>query len=84
MLNDRLGKVSVKIISELLTCTGDVWRTYTFPNLPKHIMSIPIIVYATNNPKGCYVIRDMDASGQVKVYSPVSQDVGVVLVLFNA
>ena len=47
-------------------------------------MSIPIIVAASKDPKGCYVIRDMSVSGAVKVYSPVSQDVRVVLVLFNA
>ena len=42
------------------------------------------IVDAAKDPKGCYVIRDMSGSGAVKVYSPVSQDVRVVLVLFNA
>lgn len=80
-LNTKITSKTTKYAYETLTCQSGVIREYTFQNLPSHATSIPVIGGATSNAFGCYVIRDFSNTGKVKVYSPVSQDVVVYLIL---
>lgn len=68
---------------ELLTCSAGVVREYTFPNLPEHKISFPVLIGASSNIAGCVVARDTNATGKIKVYSPIQQDVQVLLIMLN-
>lgn len=82
-LNTKITSKTTKYAYETLTCQSGVVREYTFQNLPSHATSLPVIGGATKNAFGCYVIRDFSTTGKVKVYSPVSQDVVVYLILLT-
>ena len=70
--------------SEILTVQAGQWREYIFKNLPEHKLSLATIMSGSDVSKtaGCYVRRDFTISGKIYVYSPISQDVHVALVLF--
>lgn len=70
----------IYITNELITCTANTWRDYTFPNLPAHKISIPLLGTASS---GCIVVRNFDVTGGVRVFSPVSQNLLVYLVCFK-
>lgn len=84
-LNSSLSKgyQLTNITSELITCKAGQIREYIFPNLPKHELSLPFIDYATVTIEQTNVYRNMFTTGAVRVYSPIDQDVEVMLVLFN-
>lgn len=58
-------------------------REYTFPNLPEHKISFPVLIGASSNIAGCVVTRDVSITGKIKVYSPIQQDVQVLLIMLN-
>lgn len=58
-------------------------REYTFPNLPEHKISFPVLIGASSNIAGCVVARDANITGRIKVYSPIQQDVQVLLIMLN-
>lgn len=60
---------------ELITCTANTPRTYKFPEVPGAVISFPMAGLP-----GVIVTRNFDISGSVTILSPVSQDVGVVLI----
>lgn len=72
-LNTNMLKVVTQ--HELITCTANTPRTYIFPEVPGAIISFPMAGLP-----GVIVTRDFTVSGSVTVLSPVSQDVGVVLI----
>ena len=66
----------------MLTCSANILRTYTFTSLPKHKFSFPLIVNAAKQIDNVFVYRDFSTNGAVKVLSPISQDVHIILVVF--
>lgn len=84
-LKEALGinALNTKYTHELLTCSAGVVREYTFPNLPEHKISFPVLIGASSNIAGCVVARDTNATGKIKVYSPIQQDVQVLLIMLN-
>lgn len=76
-------QINTKYTNEILTCSAGVIREYTFPNLPEHKMSFPVLVDASSNIAGCIVARDVNITGRIKVYSPIQQDVTVLLIMLN-
>lgn len=75
------NKVSVKYKNENLTCTAGVIREYTFQDLPTHRISFPVLAGASININGCIVCRDTNVTGKLRVYSPINQDVLVMLIM---
>ena len=73
---------NIKIYEELLTCNANIMRTYTFPSLPKHKFSFPLIVNAAKQIDNVFVYRDFSTDGTVKFLSQISQDVHIILVVF--
>ena len=69
--------------NELITCEAGQIREYIFPNLPKHKFSLAFVAGATVNIAQTNVYRNILTTGGVKVYSPIDQDVDVMLVLFG-
>lgn len=81
-LNTKINAKTTKYAYETLTCQAEVVREYTFQGLPQHVTSIPVIGGATKDAFGSYVIRDFSTTGKVRIYSPITQDVVVYLILF--
>lgn len=75
---------SVYYVSEILTVQAGQWREYIFKNLPEHKLSLATIMSGSDVSKtvGCYVRRDFTTTGKIYVYSPITQDVYVALILF--
>ena len=84
-LNSTTQMLRVGTYTELLTCQAKTWRGYTFKNLPEHTFSFPIIAGVGDNGQleGCQVIRDFSEVGKILVYSPIAQNVNVMLVVMN-
>lgn len=84
-LKEALGinALNTKYTNEVLTCSAGVVREYTFPNLPEHKISFPVLIGASSNIAGCVVARDVSITGKIKVYSPIQQDVQVLLIMLN-
>lgn len=84
-LNSTTQMLRVRTYTELLTCQAKTWRGYTFKNLPEHTFSFPIIAGVGDNGQleGCQVIRDFSEVGKILVYSPIAQNVNVMLVVMN-
>lgn len=83
-LNSNLAnKIGLKLKTETLTCSAGIIRNYTFPNLPTHNFSFPIISSCSLNYEGVAVGRNVIEDGSIWVYSPVSQDIIVYLVVFT-
>ena len=68
---------------ELLDCYADNIRYYTFPNMPEHKMSFPILTDATGNLKDVVVARNLTEEGGIKILSPITQQVQVVLIILT-
>ena len=84
-LNQSLeGLTCVKYVTETLTVSANVWREYTFKNLPNHKLSIAMIMSGDDVSKtnGCYVRRNFDTTGKIYVYSPISQNLQIALIMF--
>lgn len=77
------NKIGLKLKTETLTCSAGIIRNYTFPNLPTHNFSFPIISSCSLNYEGVAVGRNVIEDGSIWVYSPVSQDIIVYLVVFT-
>lgn len=75
---------SIYYASEILTVQAGQWREYVFKNLPEHKLSLATIISGSDVSKtvGCYVRRDFTTTGKIYVYSPITQDVHVALILF--
>ena len=58
-LKEALGinALNTKYTNEVLTCSAGVVREYTFPNLPEHKISFPVLIGASSNIAGCVVAR---------------------------
>lgn len=83
-INSNLAnKIGLKLKTETLTCSAGIIRNYTFPNLPTHNFSFPIISSCSLNYEGVAVGRNVIEDGSIWVYSPVSQDIIVYLVVFT-
>ena len=82
-INGSLNSMHIEYRTEAITCQAETIREYTFPNLPDHIFSLPIVVNADSNMIGCAAYRDVRTTGKVKVYSPIAQNVHVVLILLK-
>ena len=78
-----MNRIDNGIVNETLTCTAGQIREYVFPNLRKHEISLAFVVGATVRIAQTNVYRNASVTGGVKVYSPVNQDVEVMLVLFG-
>lgn len=78
------GLTCVKYVTETLTVSANVWREYTFKNLPNHKLSIAMIMSGDDVSKtnGCYVRRNFDTTGKIYVYSPISQNLQIALIMF--
>lgn len=74
----------IGIMNETLTCTAGQIREFIFPDLPKHELSVAFVVNATASIAQTNVYRNISVTGGVKVYSPINQDVEVMLVLFGS
>ncbi len=83
-INSNLAnKIGLKLKTETLTCSAGIIRNYTFPNLPTHNFSFPIISSCSLKYEGVAVGRNVIEDGSIWVYSPVSQDIIVYLVVFT-
>ena len=69
--------------NELLSCNAGQIRKYTFPNLPEHKLSLAFVIEASVSIAQTNVYRNLSITGGVEVYSPINQDVKVMLVLFD-
>ena len=58
-------------------------REYTFTNLPDHDISIPFIADGTVAANNCFVLRNLNSVGTVRLFSPVSQNLSVILILYK-
>ena len=67
----------------MLDCTANTIRYYTFPNMPDHKMSFPILTDATGNLKDVVVARNLSEAGGIKILSPIAQQVQVVLIILT-
>ena len=67
----------------MLDCTANTIRYYTFPNMPDHKMSFPILTDATGNLKDVVVARNLSEAGGVKILSPITQQVQIVLIILT-
>lgn len=74
-------KVSMSYKNENLTCTAGVIREYVFQGIPTHRISFPVLTGASTNINGCIVYRDTNVTGKIRVYSPINQDVSVMLII---
>lgn len=82
-LNGSLNAMHMDYRTEVITCQAETMREYIFPNLPDHIFSFPLIVNAESSMIGCAAYRDIRTTGKVKVYSPITQNVHVALILLK-
>lgn len=82
-LNGSLNAMHMDYRIEVITCQAETMREYIFPNLPDHIFSFPLIVNAESSMIGCAAYRDIRTTGKVKVYSPITQNVHVALILLK-
>ena len=83
IFSNLANKIGLKLKTETLTCSAGIIRNYTFPNLPTHNFSFPIISSCSLNYEGVAVGRNVIEDGSIWVYSPVSQDIIVYLVVFT-
>lgn len=82
-LSGSLNAMHMDYRTEVITCQAETMREYIFPNLPDHIFSFPLIVNAESSMIGCAAYRDIRTTGKVKVYSPITQNVHVALILLK-
>lgn len=82
-LNTKISNLHVQWVYEVLTCSARSFREYIFPNLPEHTTSIPVVIDASSDMTGVQAFRDVSTTGKVKIYSPIQQDVHVMLVLLK-
>lgn len=82
-INGSLNAMHMDYRTEVITCQAETMREYIFPNLPDHIFSFPLIVNAESSMIGCAAYRDIRTTGKVKVYSPITQNVHVALILLK-
>lgn len=67
---------------EVLDCYANTTRYYTFPDLPEHRFSLPVVYTASSSLTNVTTGRDINTTGKVWVHSPVTQQVNVVLLVF--
>ncbi len=75
------SKIGCKLKVETLTCSAGIIRNYIFPDLPTHTFAFPIITSCTQSYEGVATGRNVTMDGSIWVYSPVTQNVTVYLVI---
>ena len=61
--------------------TANVERSYAFQNLPEHKISFPILCEVTKQMQGVVISRDIDTTGGVRMFSPVTQQIRIALIV---
>lgn len=77
------NKVGFDWRMELLDCTANTIRYYTFPNMPEHKTSFPVLADATGNLKDVVVAKNLSEAGGIKILSPITQQVQVALIILT-
>lgn len=75
------AKIGFTWATDVFDVTANVERSYVFQNLPEHKISFPILCEVTKQMQGVVISRDIDTIGGVRMFSPVTQQIRIALIV---